>query len=590
MPKTVKIKIKKTDVKKTGVNKNKLGANKNEKKNENGNENGNVNGNKNGNKNEIENVNTVVKTKSKVKIRNEFTGSLFGKYKYDTREECMKHKIEIPDKKYRFQKTTMPVAFDDTQFYQMIINPIKKESLSENRDASKCSVRKGNLFGTGQMGKMFDKMVNDRFGMKAFGVLDQQSLLNTLHYVFYKMKAGIFVRIRGGDVKMFVPFHNINFKNDWGNLVKLDPDKYRNFKNFVNKQIESESFGQNWSTGKKRGKAKWMEIDKRVDKWAATGCMIRHEFRKTVNPSYWLEIYDMFRETCHHRVMPNIDFVVNKKDNPLLKLDLTEPYEDIFGVGVEMKKQKYETYWPILSQTVGGGYADLGLPTNDDWMMITGKFFVNDCKNGYIGSDEMAKEVAWKDKKDVAFFRGKGTGCGLGVEDNQRLRLADLAWKWKEGGGVRAGLLDAGITKFVLRSKKVRGRKFMNFTDKRDFEFDTVGFVPMAEQVGYKYLLNVEGNGAAYRLGQMMGMGCVIMIVESRWKVWFENFLEPMKHYVPIKSDLSDLEDKILWLRKHDKEAKKIAGEAMKFYKKYLGRDGVFDYVQKMAVEMCKKI
>ena len=128
----------------------------------------------------------------------------------------------------------------------------------------------------------------------------------------------------------------------------------------------------------------------------------------------------------------------------------------------------------------------------------------------------------------------------------------------------------------------------MNFSDARDFKFGTVGFVSMADQVGYKYLLNVEGNGAAYRLGQMMGMGCVVMIVESRWKVWFEKFLEPMKHYVPVKGDFSDLEEKILWLRGHDGEAQKIAKEGTKFYKKYLGRDGVFDYMQRLAISMCR--
>ena len=522
-----------------------------------------------------------------------FAGSLFGEYYFDSVEECRKHRREIPDSKYRRMKSTMPVAFDDTQFKKMILDVVEKDWGDEGNKGVKGvkggvgKARAGNLFNIGRMKKVFDKMCDERFGLKAFGKLDKQSLLNTLHYVFYKMKTGIFIRIRGGDVKMFVPFHNINFRNEWSKMVKLDPDKYRNFKNYVRQQIDSEMGKNGVSEGKKKAKERWMEIDRRVDKWAATGCMIRNEFRKSVNPSYWLEIYDMFRELCNNRAIPDIDFIVNKKDNPLLKLDLTEPYEDIFGIGVELVSHKYDKYWPIMSQTVGGGFADIGIPNNDDWMMITGKFFINDCKNGYIGSDEMAKSVAWKDKKDIAFFRGKATGCGLGVDDNQRLRLAEIAWEWsKEKSGVRQGMLDAGITKFVLRSKKVRGKKFMNFTRAEDFNFGTVGFVPMSEQVGYKYLLNVEGNGAAYRLGQMMGMGCVVMIVESKWKVWFEEFLEPMKHYVPVKGDYSDLEEKILWLREHDKEAEKIAGEAMKFYKKYLGRDGVFDYLQMLALKL----
>ena len=38
---------------------------------------------------------------------------------------------------------------------------------------------------------------------------------------------------------------------------------------------------------------------------------------------------------------------------------------------------------------------------------------------------------------------------------------------------------------------------------------------------------------------------------------YYEHFyksLEPGKHYIPFKRDLSDLKEKILWAKKHDEE------------------------------------
>ncbi len=33
------------------------------------------------------------------------------------------------------------------------------------------------------------------------------------------------------------------------------------------------------------------------------------------------------------------------------------------------------------------------------------------------------------------------------------------------------------------------------------------------------------------------------------WKMWFSHLLKPYIHYVPVKSDLSDLIEKIQWCR-----------------------------------------
>ena len=38
-------------------------------------------------------------------------------------------------------------------------------------------------------------------------------------------------------------------------------------------------------------------------------------------------------------------------------------------------------------------------------------------------------------------------------------------------------------------------------------------------------------------------------------------WLEPYRHYVPLKNDFSDMEEKLLYARSHDEEMKRIADE-----------------------------
>ena len=45
---------------------------------------------------------------------------------------------------------------------------------------------------------------------------------------------------------------------------------------------------------------------------------------------------------------------------------------------------------------------------------------------------------------------------------------------------------------------------------------------------------------------------------------WFEPFLQPWVHYVPVQWDLSNLEEQILWAMNHESEAQNIAFRAQK--------------------------
>lgn len=83
--------------------------------------------------------------------------------------------------------------------------------------------------------------------------------------------------------------------------------------------------------------------------------------------------------------------------------------------------------------------------------------------------------------------------------------------------------------------------------------------ISIQEQAKYKYLIDIQGYGWTDRLKILLQLGRVVLIQERAAKEWYFDELVPMKHYVPIKSDLSDLIDRIKWLEDNPDIYNKIA-------------------------------
>ena len=100
------------------------------------------------------------------------------------------------------------------------------------------------------------------------------------------------------------------------------------------------------------------------------------------------------------------------------------------------------------------------------------------------------------------------------------------------------------------------------------------------EQSKYKYIINIEGHSIAYRLSIELSMGSVVLLVDCKNKLWFSSKLKPYIHYVPIKNDLSNLIDQIIWCKDNDEKCKEITKNAKEFYNTYLRKEGIFDYLE----------
>jgi hypothetical protein len=60
-------------------------------------------------------------------------------------------------------------------------------------------------------------------------VTSEESTLNSLRYLFFHMKCGIFVCIRDNQVRMFVPFVNKDFHNTWASQLQMEGGSVEEF-------------------------------------------------------------------------------------------------------------------------------------------------------------------------------------------------------------------------------------------------------------------------------------------------------------------------------------------------------------------------
>ena len=486
---------------------------------------------------------------------------------YSSIDECKESKRKKDTQtnpRYREYKQTHFTAGDENQF-------------QEYRDMSNREVCIPNI---NLENNKFSKVdFSNILKWEKYNNISALSVDNTFNYLFNKFKKGTFVKIQNNELKVFLPFSKKNFVNEWGGKIKVDPIfKGNNFNSSMSNFVQY--------INKLTGKTYKVSVNSFTDNWYSNNCLVRYEYPINEGDTNVSNFSDMLKTLCATRKIPDIEFFINRRDFPQLKRNGTEAYNHIFGDNHPLLSHNYTEYSPILSMVTTKDHADIPIPTGEDWARISSqesKFFT-ECRE-YPTPE--AFSVEWKNRKPTAVFRGASTGCGVTVDTNIRLKLAYISVNTppdKEGP-----LLDAGISKWNLRPRKLDGEIYLKTIDVVEMNkmgIKIASFMTPIEQSGYKYLVHVDGHVSAFRLSLEICMGCCILLAESKYKLWFRDMLKPMVHYIPVKEDLSDLIDQIKWCRANDKKCEKIAIKARKFYMKYLRKEGILDYMQKLLIDL----
>ena len=153
---------------------------------------------------------------------------------------------------------------------------------------------------------------------------------------------------------------------------------------------------------------------------------------------------------------------------------------------------------------------------------------------------------------------------------HQRIQIANMSFYHGEECG-----LDARITSWNGHDNTLRE---VGMTDEEWKGIQGNG-MDEVEQAKFKYIVNVQNNGFADRLWRILALKVVVLQEMQAFREFFYDMLIPWVHYVPIKTDLSDLCEKIQWLKDNDDKARVIAENAHEFVRDQLSLDNVNLYV-----------
>lgn len=316
---------------------------------------------------------------------------------------------------------------------------------------------------------------------------------NTWEYLYRTMRCGIFVRISGGKVVLFVPFVNPEYRNDWADSL----------------QFEGGSFEAYCA-----GKAPLLTFPEEVlpdrSRWWCNGNILCNVCPRDLwGDAYLPQLRDMLDVTCDLHDVPDVEFFVNKRDFPQLRKDLTSPYAFMYPPADRPHAlpaaDVHPVFAPVMSFYGSAAFADVLIPTAEDWEVATGDVFPPyGLESRTRGALRAAAGVPWAERKPVMLFRGGATGGG--VDPLTNLRLAVAALDGLEG-------FDVGVVKWNVRDKKLADEVCVRHVKPDRLPFGLKPYMGLEEQGRYKYHLYIDGHCAANRLGTMMTLGALIVRV-----------------------------------------------------------------------------
>jgi hypothetical protein len=93
------------------------------------------------------------------------------------------------------------------------------------------------------------------------------------------------------------------------------------------------------------------------------------------------------------------------------------------------------------------------------------------------------------------------------------------------------------------------------------------------DHLDYKFIMSLEGNDVASNLKWVMSSNSIAVTPRLRRETWFmEGTLIPDYHYIEVRDDFSDLEERLRYYIDHPDEAEAIIRHAHEFVSQFKNR------------------
>ncbi|KAI8921502.1 glycosyl transferase family 90-domain-containing protein [Entophlyctis helioformis] len=255
------------------------------------------------------------------------------------------------------------------------------------------------------------------------------------------------------------------------------------------------------------------------------------------------------------------DFVAKRclVHNPKKPLDTVNGKH---GFLIEPDTWSYSTHLlPVLSQTrITPCFADILVPSQYYYPVV---------------APDISKLPSWTERQSKLYWRGSTTG-GHATNGNwrefHRHRLAMMALK-------NPRLFDAALVQNVQCDQED--------CDDVAKEIPISPPSPFTDVYKYKYVLDIDGNSFSGRYLKLLTSGALVFKM-TIFSEFFDRWLVPYKHYIPVQPDLSDLEEKVLWAKENDALAQQIARNGREFVLRHITSDQIECYMELLLLELAR--
>lgn len=165
-------------------------------------------------------------------------------------------------------------------------------------------------------------------------------------------------------------------------------------------------------------------------------------------------------------------------------------------------------------------------------------------------------DIPFHEKQDRLVWRGADTGCGFGnnipKRDVSRETLVQL-YADHPNPNIDIGIYSNSTKKNTVNSMYSKPS------------------IELSEMLKSKYLLSVEGNDVSTNLKWILYSNSVPFCPPFTMQSWIlEDQLKPWEHYIPLRSDFLDMEDKLEWAFNHPTVCQRIASQGREYMKSFL--------------------
>ncbi|KAJ7277538.1 glycosyl transferase family 90-domain-containing protein [Mycena rebaudengoi] len=246
-------------------------------------------------------------------------------------------------------------------------------------------------------------------------------------------------------------------------------------------------------------------------------------------------------ESPHQCLLPNSDRGFGNLTNDV----------NAFLLSSTSTQHTHDLYPIVSTARLSSCFADISIPSS---------YYYD--RSGFAARHSFKDNVRWEDKKSTIYWRGSTSGGAIDAQNYHsfpRFRLVDMSLR-------RPDLIDAAITRLHnCNTDPNNAGHAVCLEDEIKAEYNVnTPSQPREEVYKYKYVLDLDGNSFSGRYFGLLRSGSLVF-KSSTFSEFFDYWLIPYVHFIPVLPDLSDLEKKIEWAIANDEEARQIQANGLEY-------------------------